>query len=77
VERLGTILRVGDIVTIEGAGSIQSGSWLVWNVRHKYSLDSWTMGFTLVRNAMGPVATGSALASFAGAQAGLTAAASL
>ena len=77
VERLGTILRVGDVVTIEGAGSIQSGSWLVWNVRHKYSLDSWTMGFTLVRNAMGPAATGSALASFAGAQAGLTAAASL
>ena len=50
-------------MTIEGAGSIQSGNWLVWNVRHKYSLDSWKMSFTLVRNAMGPAATGSALAS--------------
>lgn len=76
-ERLGTILRVGDLVTIQGAGSIQSGTWLVWNVRHKHSLDSWKMSFTLVRNAMGPPATGNALASFAGAQAGLTAAASL
>jgi hypothetical protein len=76
-ERLGTILRVGDLVTIKGAGSIQSGTWLVWNVRHKYSLDAWKMSFTLVRNAMGPPATGNALASFTGAQAGLTAAASL
>jgi hypothetical protein len=76
-ERLGTILRVGDVVTIEGAGSIQSGNWLVWNVRHKYSLDSWKMSFSLVRNAMGPAASGSALAPFAGAQAGLAAAVSL
>ena len=38
-DRIGTILRVGNVVTIEGAGSIQSGNWLVWNVRHKFSLD--------------------------------------
>ena len=76
-ERIGAILRVGDIVTIEGAGSIQSGNWLVWNVRHHYSLDSWKMSFTLVRNAMGPAAAGGALASFGGTTAALTAAASL
>jgi Phage tail baseplate hub (GPD) len=66
-ERIGTILRVGDVVTIEGAGSLQSGNWLVWNVRHKYSLDSWKMSFTLVRNAAGPASTGGALASLASA----------
>jgi hypothetical protein len=76
-ERLGTVLRVGDIVAIAGAGSIQSGNWLVWDVRHKYSLDSWKMNFTLVRNAMGPAGAGSALATFATAQAAPAAAVSL
>lgn len=55
-DRLGTILRVGDVVTIEGAGNLHSGKWLVWNVRHRFSLDAWTMGFTLLRNAVGPAA---------------------
>jgi hypothetical protein len=64
-DRIGTILRVGDIVTIEGAGSIQSGNWLVWNVRHRYSPDSWKMSFTLVRNAMGPASAGGVLGSLA------------
>jgi Phage tail baseplate hub (GPD) len=73
-ERIGTILRVGDVVTIEGAGSLQSGNWLVWNVRHKYSLDSWRMNFTLVRNAMGPASAGGALASLASAAGPTTAA---
>ena len=59
-ERIGVILRVGDVVTVQGAGSIQSGNWLVWNVRHRYSLDSWKMSFTLVRNAMGPAGGGRA-----------------
>ena len=65
-DRIGTILRVGDVVTVEGAGSIQSGNWLIWNVRHSFSLDSWKMAFTLVRNAMGPAAPGAALSSLAG-----------
>lgn len=60
-ERIGTILRVGDVVAIEGAGNLQSGNWLVWNVRHTFSLDSWKMSFTLVRNAMGPAAAGGSL----------------
>jgi hypothetical protein len=76
-ERIGAILRVGDIVTIEGAGRIQSGNWLVWNVRHSYSLDSWKMSFTLVRNTMGPAGAGGALASFGGSSAALAAAGSL
>jgi hypothetical protein len=76
-ERIGTILRVGDIVTIEGAGSIQSGNWLVWSVRHHYSLESWKMSFTLVRNAMGPAGTAGALSSFGGMSAAQAATASL
>ena len=69
-DRIGTILRVGDVVTIAGAGRIQSGNWLVWNVRHTFSLDSWKMSFTLVRNAIGLAGGGGALASFAGVPAG-------
>jgi hypothetical protein len=65
-DRMAAILRVGDVVTIEGAGSIHSGSWLVWNVRHKFSLQAWKMSFTLVRNAMGPAGGGGTLASLAG-----------
>jgi hypothetical protein len=56
--RLGAVLRVGDVVTIEGAGSLQSGNWLVWNVRHRYALESYQMRFTLVRNGIGPVPSG-------------------
>jgi hypothetical protein len=64
-DRIGTILRVGDVVTIEGAGSISSGDWLVWNVRHTYSPSSWKMAFVLVRNAMGPASAGGTFSTFA------------
>jgi len=76
-DRILTILRVGDVVTIEGAGNIHSGNWLVWNVRHSFSLDSWTMRFTLVRNAMGPPGPGGTLTSMSGALAGPAEAAAL
>jgi hypothetical protein len=69
-DRIATILRVGDVVTIEGAGNLQSGNWLVWNVRHAFSLDSWKMSFTLVRNAMGPAGAGGTFSSLAGAVGG-------
>jgi hypothetical protein len=69
-DRLGTILRAGDVVAIEGAGSLQSGNWLVWNVRHTYTPDTWMMNFTLVRNAVGPAATGGPLGALGGALAG-------
>lgn len=61
--RLGAVLRVGNVVTIEGAGSLQSGNWLVWTVRHCFDLDSYLMRFTLLRNGMGPAPSGGGLAS--------------
>jgi hypothetical protein len=65
-DRLGAVLRAGDVVTVEGAGSIHSGNWLVWSVRHCYTLDAYRMRFTLVRNAMGSAPAAAALASFGG-----------
>lgn len=58
VDRLGQTLRVGTVVKIEGAGSLQSGKWFVWSVRHTISIDAIKLQFTLVRNAMGPAAGG-------------------
>jgi Phage tail baseplate hub (GPD) len=52
-DRLGVILRAGDVMTIEGAGAIHSGKWLVWAVRHRFALDTFKMRFTLVRNGVG------------------------
>jgi phage protein D len=77
VDRIGAVLRVGDVVLIEGAGNMQSGHWLVWNVRHRFSPDGWTMAFTLARNAMGPRAPGGTLASFARVRPGLVPAVTL
>ncbi len=76
-ERIGSILRAGDVVTIEGAGNLQSGNWLVWSVQHRFSLASWKMAFTLLRNATGPPSTGGSLGSLTGALAGPTGAPSL
>ena len=53
-ERIGTLLRVGTVVTIEGAGTLHSGNWFVWSVRHVITQDAYRMRFTFVRNAMGP-----------------------
>ena len=50
-DRLGAVLRAGDVVAIAGAGAIHSGNWLVWTVRHRFTLDCFKMQFTLVRNA--------------------------
>lgn len=66
-DRLGAVLRAGDVVTVEGAGSIHSGNWLVWSVRHRYALDAYRMQFTLVRNAVGAAPAAGGLASFGGA----------
>jgi hypothetical protein len=60
-ERIGTLLRVGTVVTIEGAGTLHSGNWFVWSVRHIITQDAYQMRFTFVRNAMGPAAAGLAL----------------
>jgi hypothetical protein len=70
-DRLGAVLRAGDVVTIEGAGAIHSGSWLVWAVRHRFAVDTFKMRFTLVRNGVGAAPAGSSgLPSTAGALGG-------
>ena len=58
VDRLGAMLRAGSIVTVEGAGSLQSGNWLVWDVRTQVTVDLVSFRFTLMRNAMGPAPAG-------------------
>jgi hypothetical protein len=59
IARLQQVLRVGSIVAIEGIGSINSGNYLVWSVRHTIGADSHKMHFVLVRNAMGPAPSAS------------------
>lgn len=71
VDRLGAVLRAGDIVAIAGAGNLHSGKWLVWQARHRFSPDGWSTGFTLTRNAIGPAAPGGTFASLRRAQPGL------
>jgi len=62
VLRLGNTLRVGTVVEIDGAGALQSGNWFVWSVRHKITIDTIKLEFTLVRNAMGaPPSSGGGL----------------
>jgi hypothetical protein len=48
------VLRVGTVVAVEGCGSLLSGSYLVWSVRHSITTQAHAMAFVLVRNAMGP-----------------------
>jgi hypothetical protein len=58
VDRLGAMLRAGSVVTIEGAGSLHSGNWIVWDVRTQIHVDLVTFQFSLRRNAMGPAPAG-------------------
>jgi hypothetical protein len=53
---LGTVLRVGQIVELGGAGSLHSGKYLVWSVRHTITADAHRMKLRLVRNAVGAAA---------------------
>jgi hypothetical protein len=55
---LQVVLRVGQIVNLEAIGSIHSGPYLVWNVRHRIDAQSHRMNFVLVRNAVGPAPDG-------------------
>jgi phage protein D len=54
VARLGVILRAGMVVRIDAIGTLHSGSYLVWSVRHTITADAHKMKFVLVRNAVGP-----------------------
>ena len=58
VSRLNAILRVGTVVQIEGVGSLNSGKYYVWTVRHTITADAHKMKFVLVRNAVGPAPSG-------------------
>jgi len=51
--RLGSILRAGTVARLDAAGSVHSGKYFVWSVRHKITAEKHTMDFVLVRNAVG------------------------
>jgi hypothetical protein len=55
LDRLGTVLRAGTVVAIDGGGKAHSGSWFSWRVNHRIEPESCRSRFTLVRNAIGPV----------------------
>ncbi|MDT7543565.1 MAG: hypothetical protein QOE33_3469 [Acidobacteriota bacterium] len=54
VARLNALLRAGMVVMVNAAGTLYSGKYFVWSVRHTISKDAHKMKFVLVRNAMGP-----------------------
>lgn len=58
LSRLKKVLRAGTVVEVQGAGSVHSGKYFVWSVRHTIGQDSHRMKFQLVRNAVGPKAQG-------------------
>lgn len=53
VNRLGSILRAGTVAQLNAAGSLHSGKYFVWSVRHKITSQKHTMEFVLLRNAVG------------------------
>lgn len=55
VARLGVVLRAGSLVQLNGAGTLHSGQYLVWSVRHTITPTSYKMTITLARDAVGPV----------------------
>ena len=67
LERLGSVLRAGMLVALDGIGAVHSGNYLVWGVRHRITQQAHTMKFTLVRNAVGaPPSGGGGLAGMLG-----------
>lgn len=56
--RLNAVLRVGTVVQINGIGSLHSGNYYVWSVRHTITADAHRMKFVLLRNAIGPAPSG-------------------
>jgi phage protein D len=59
--RLKTVLRAGTIVQVDAAGSVNSGKYFVWSVRHTFTPEAHRMRFVLVRNAVGPAPEGGGL----------------
>lgn len=60
VARVNAILRAGTVVQLDGLGSLHSGKYFVWSVRHRIDSEAHKMRFVLVRNAVGPDPTGGA-----------------
>ena len=60
VSRLNAILRAGTVVSLTGAGDLNSGKYFVWSIRHTIHKQSHQMKFLLVRNAVGPARNASA-----------------
>jgi phage protein D len=58
IARLNQVIRAGTVVEIAGIGSVHSGKYLVWSVRHTITQDTHKMRFVLARNAVGPADTG-------------------
>ena len=58
VSRLNAILRAGTVVQLNGAGSLNSGKYFVWSVRHTIDKESHRMKFVLLRNAVGALPAG-------------------
>ncbi|HEX2047674.1 MAG TPA: hypothetical protein VHF27_07915 [Acidimicrobiales bacterium] len=58
VSRVGAVLRANTVVQLEGVGTLHSGKYLVWSVRHTITPESHQMRFVLWRNGMGPQPTG-------------------
>jgi phage protein D len=54
------VFRAGATVTVEGVGSVHSGKYFVWSVRHAIDAQAHKMQFVLVRNALGPAPSGGA-----------------
>jgi len=57
VGKLGSILRAGTVTRLDAAGSMHSGKYFVWSVRHKITTEQHTMDFVLLRNAIGTPST--------------------
>ena len=60
LQKLGVVLRAGNTVSLVGVGSLHSGTYLVWSVRHVITKNAYTMKFSLARNAIGEAAAGGA-----------------
>lgn len=58
---VGAVLRAGTLARVDGAGSLFSGKYYVFSVRHRMTPEAHTMRFVLVRNAVGPKPSGGGL----------------
>lgn len=65
VSRLKGVLRAGTVVQVDTIGTLHSGKYLVWSVRHLITPDAHTMNFVLVRNAVGNQPSGGLPGGFA------------